>query len=75
MNALVSDQLGRLRKMIGNSTDGFHGFACGISSPKADSPQFGMYTGEHLAQEYQMNNRIAVWLKPWKKIFYYSQRK
>ena len=44
MNALVSDQLGRLRKMIGNSTDGFHGLLAELA-PQKRVPQFGMYTG------------------------------
>ncbi len=43
MNALVSDQLGRLRKMIGNGENGFHEVLRNIS-PDARVPQFGMYT-------------------------------
>lgn len=44
MNALVSDQLGRLRKMIGNSANGFHDIIREIN-PNSRVPQFGMYTG------------------------------
>ena len=44
MNALVSDQLGRLRRMIGNAEDGFHDLIAEIA-PGARVPQFGMYTG------------------------------
>lgn len=44
MNALVSDQLGRLRKMIGNREDGFHSLSEEIAFGSR-VPQFGMYTG------------------------------
>jgi ATP-dependent helicase YprA (DUF1998 family) len=44
MNALVSDQLGRLRRMIGNSEHGFHE-VMSIFAPNCRVPQFGMYTG------------------------------
>ncbi len=44
MNALVSDQLGRLRQMIGNKEDGFHCLLDEIV-PGRRVPQFGMYTG------------------------------
>lgn len=48
MNALVSDQLGRLRRMIGNNPPnkhfGFHNLLSGIA-PGRRVPQFGMYTG------------------------------
>ena len=44
MNALVSDQMGRLRKMIGNGENGFHDVIHKID-PNARVPQFGMYTG------------------------------
>lgn len=44
MNALVSDQMGRLRKMIGNGENGFHDIV-GDMAPGARVPQFGMYTG------------------------------
>ncbi|WP_312645438.1 DEAD/DEAH box helicase [Hydrogenoanaerobacterium sp.] len=42
MNALVSDQLGRLRKMIGSSD--FQQISNEVA-PDARIPQFGMYTG------------------------------
>ena len=46
MNALVSDQLGRLRKMLGDRegrfSDVFHSSA---GNTNARRPQFGMYTG------------------------------
>ncbi len=44
MNALVSDQLGRLRKLIGDRENKFHSILNSIS-PTARVPQFGMYTG------------------------------
>lgn len=44
MNALVSDQLGRLRKMIGNGENGFHSLIDELA-PGSRVPQFGMYTG------------------------------
>lgn len=44
MNALVSDQMGRLRKMIGNGKNGFHDIIRKIA-PGSRVPQFGMYTG------------------------------
>lgn len=44
MNALVSDQLGRLRKMIGNREGGFHNLIREFA-PGCRVPQFGMYTG------------------------------
>lgn len=44
MNALVSDQMGRLRKMIGNGEHGFHDIIHQLA-PDARVPQFGMYTG------------------------------
>ncbi len=44
MNALVSDQLGRLRRMIGNEENGFHSLLNEMV-PGRQVPQFGMYTG------------------------------
>ena len=44
MNALVSDQLGRLRRMIGNGENGFHSLIHEMA-PGTRVPQFGMYTG------------------------------
>ncbi len=44
MNALVSDQLGRLRRMIGNEENGFHSLLDEMA-PGRRVPQFGMYTG------------------------------
>ena len=44
MNALVSDQMGRLRKMIGNGAGGFHDLMRELA-PGSRIPQFGMYTG------------------------------
>lgn len=44
MNALVGDQMGRLRKIIGNDAKGFQEYIASIAgSPR--TPQFGMYTG------------------------------
>ncbi|MCQ2515469.1 MAG: DEAD/DEAH box helicase [Saccharofermentans sp.] len=42
MNALVSDQMGRLRKMIGDRTNVYEKL---FSDLQARRPQFGMYTG------------------------------
>ena len=44
MNALVSDQMGRLRKMLGNKENGFHDIIHNVA-PDSRIPQFGMYTG------------------------------
>lgn len=44
MNALVSDQVGRLRRMIGNGENGFHSLLNEMA-PGSRVPQFGMYTG------------------------------
>ncbi len=44
MNALVSDQMGRLRKMIGNGVNGYHDVIQELASGSR-VPQFGMYTG------------------------------
>ena len=44
MNALVSDQLGRLRKMIGDRDEKFQSLVKSISY-ETRIPQFGMYTG------------------------------
>lgn len=46
MNALVSDQLGRLRIMIGDVGGNFHNvFYDNVKDQTARVPQFGMYTG------------------------------
>ena len=45
MNALVADQIGRLRRMIGDQEDEFiHSFR-GVAGEHSRRPQFGMYTG------------------------------
>ncbi len=44
MNALVSDQMGRLRRMIGNGQGGFHDLLRELKL-EGRVPQFGMYTG------------------------------
>ena len=44
MNALVSDQMGRLRRMIGNGPNGFHDLLKELGLD-GRVPQFGMYTG------------------------------
>ena len=46
MNALVADQIGRLRKIIGDSKHQFaEYFSSKSASKNARHPQFGMYTG------------------------------
>lgn len=46
MNALVSDQLGRLRKMIGDANGKFRDiFYENVNNDNLRIPQFGMYTG------------------------------
>lgn len=46
MNALVSDQLGRLRKMIGDANGNFRKlFYDQVKNDNCRIPQFGMYTG------------------------------
>ena len=42
MNALVADQIGRLRRMIGS--DSFYGMFTSVTECRR-RPQFGMYTG------------------------------
>lgn len=44
MNALVSDQMGRLRRMIGNRPGGYHDLLKELGLG-GRIPQFGMYTG------------------------------
>lgn len=44
MNALVSDQIGRLRKMMGDRSGNFHS-VCRSLGNNGRYPQFGMYTG------------------------------
>ena len=61
MNALVSDQMGRLRKMIGNGDDGFHSIINKLA-PGCRVPQFGMYTGRTPypgSKDYKENIRYA----------------
>lgn len=45
MNALVSDQMGRLRKMIGDHDNRFHSMFYELCDNEMRIPQFGMYTG------------------------------
>lgn len=45
MNALVTDQIGRLRKMIGDSKGDFHQLFDQICDEDNRYPTFGMYTG------------------------------
>ncbi len=45
MNALVSDQVGRLRRMIGDSEGKFIKIFRNICGDNVRCPQFGMYTG------------------------------
>lgn len=45
MNALVSDQVSRLRKLIGDSEDKFVNIFRNTCGKKVRRPQFGMYTG------------------------------
>lgn len=45
MNALVSDQLGRLRKIIGKKDDAYMNIIKSLSEESVRRPRFGMYTG------------------------------
>lgn len=45
MNALVADQIGRLRKMMGDSNGNFHRVFDQICDSNERYPTFGMYTG------------------------------
>jgi len=45
MNALVSDQMARLRKMIGDHGGRFHSLFNELTVKDSRIPQFGMYTG------------------------------
>lgn len=45
MNALVSDQLGRIRNIIGKDDDAYMNIIKSLSSDDVRRPRFGMYTG------------------------------
>lgn len=45
MNALVSDQISRLRKMLGDPQQNFAHIFRNVCGPNVRRPQFGMYTG------------------------------
>lgn len=45
MNALVSDQLGRLRKIMGSSDDDYMNIIKSLAGTSVRRPHFGMYTG------------------------------
>lgn len=45
MNALVSDQLGRIRNIIGRSDDAYMDIIKSVSKQGIRRPRFGMYTG------------------------------
>ena len=45
MNALVSDQVSRLRRLIGDPDDRFIGIFHSVCGGQTRRPQFGMYTG------------------------------
>lgn len=45
MNALVSDQIGRLRRMIGDPDNKFISIFRNVCGNESRRPQFGMYTG------------------------------
>ncbi len=45
MNALVSDQISRLRKLLGDTQDNFQKIFTEICNENSRRPQFGMYTG------------------------------
>ena len=45
MNALVADQIGRLRRMLGDPDGKFIKALREVAGPSARQPQFGMYTG------------------------------
>lgn len=65
MNALVSDQMGRLRRMIGNGDSGFQKIVEKLA-PSTRIPQFGMYTGRTPypgARDYQEDAKYAKTIK------------
>ena len=60
MNALVADQIGRLRKMIGDSNNKFHNLFDELSD-YGRYPQFGMYTGRTPYAGKVNNKKDNVW--------------
>lgn len=63
MNALVSDQLSRLRKMIGGTPESFNRVWL-KDSPRGRRPQFGMYTGRTpYPGERQISSRDAKYVQ------------
>jgi len=66
MNALVSDQLGRLRNIIGQPGDGFHKYLQELGGSKIRRARFGMYTGRTSyagSDDFQRNRNMGKLFK------------
>lgn len=83
MNALVTDQIGRLRKMIGDNRGDFTSAFSKLSTRHLRRPQFGMYTGrtpypgaqQDHAQDNQLANSLEKLLPNPNNPAYYEQLK
>lgn len=72
MNALVSDQVGRLRRLIGDPEGRFIKILRDICGGGIRRPQFGMYTGRtpypglepNKAQDHQLENTLSRMVSP-----------
>ena len=72
MNALVSDQVGRLRKLIGDPDDKYIRILRDVCGDRTRRPQFGMYTGRtpypglepNKAQDHQLENTLSRMVTP-----------
>lgn len=68
MNALVADQLGRLRKMIGDHEGNFRSLFLSMADGQR-IPQFGMYTGRTPYAGVQREDRDKRWASALKQNF------
>ena len=62
MNALVSDQLGRIRNIIGKPDDAFMKVMDRVSQGTARRPRLGCILEELLIQEMTIQIRIKIWV-------------
>lgn len=68
MNALVSDQVSRLRRMIGDPDERFIKIFRKTCGDEVRRPQFGMYTGRTPTLEFYLPlNRTENLKKPWQE--------
>ena len=72
MNALVSDQVGRLRRLIGDPEEKYISILRDTCGDNTRRPQFGMYTGRtpypglepNKAQDHQLENTLSRMVSP-----------